>query len=137
MSLWKKMWNPRWRPRNGCDGKLIAKIIITRIQVNLVQFVLAATLDFTSFFTLAFLGALYFFNSWTAFGLDFTSFCNCILQCWHISINGCCYLSFCFLYSGRYVQYFTCVSRILLFNFIYFVHVNDCRLIKSKLEAAK
>ena len=20
----KKMWNPRWQPRNGCDGSLIA-----------------------------------------------------------------------------------------------------------------
>jgi len=32
----KKMWNPRWQPRNGCDGRLIAKIFIMIIQVNLV-----------------------------------------------------------------------------------------------------
>ena len=31
----KKMWNPRWQPRNGCDGRLIAKILIMTIQVNL------------------------------------------------------------------------------------------------------
>ena len=31
---WKKMWNPRWRPRNGCDGRLMVKILITIIQVN-------------------------------------------------------------------------------------------------------
>ena len=28
--------NPRWQPRNGCDGRLMAKILITTIQVNLV-----------------------------------------------------------------------------------------------------
>jgi len=30
------MWNPRWQPRNGCDGRLMAKFLITTIQVNLV-----------------------------------------------------------------------------------------------------
>jgi len=30
------MWNPRWRPRNGCDSRLMAKSLITTIQVNLV-----------------------------------------------------------------------------------------------------
>jgi len=34
---------------------------------------LAATLDFTSFFTMAFLGAAHFFYSWAVFGLDTTS----------------------------------------------------------------
>ena len=29
------MWNPRWWARNGCDGRLMAKILITTIQVNL------------------------------------------------------------------------------------------------------
>ena len=33
---WKKMWNPRWLPRNGCDGRLMVKILITTIQVNFV-----------------------------------------------------------------------------------------------------
>ena len=81
---WKKMWNPRWRPRNGCDGRLMVKILITTIQVNfcaasqnlpklsLLKFLpltyhhshfLAATLDFTSFFTIAFLRAAHFFYS--------------------------------------------------------------------------
>jgi len=96
--LWKKMWNLRWWPRNGCDGKLIAKILITTIQVNLMlnliwrrqhKFTwiviikifainllyhhsrfLAATLDFTSFFTMAFLGVAHFFYSLAVFGLD-------------------------------------------------------------------
>jgi len=31
--LWKKMWNPRWWPRNGCDDRLMVKAII---QANLV-----------------------------------------------------------------------------------------------------
>ena len=33
---WKKMWNPRWRPRNGCDGRLMVKILITTVQVDFV-----------------------------------------------------------------------------------------------------
>ena len=36
MLLWKKMWNPKWRPRNGCDNRLKAKILIMTIQVNLM-----------------------------------------------------------------------------------------------------
>jgi len=32
---------------------------------------LAATLDFTSFFTMTFLGAAHFFYSWAVFGLDY------------------------------------------------------------------
>ena len=63
----------RWRPRNGCDGRSMVKILITTIQVNFVprsmapnspelsllkvlpltydhSHFLAATLDFTSFF---------------------------------------------------------------------------------------
>jgi len=106
MLVWKKIWNPKWLPRNGCDGRLKAKILITTIQVNSccllhvsIQFgtkftwivviknlplayhhshYLATTLDFTSFFTTAFLGPLTFLQL-GCFGLDFTSFCNCIL----------------------------------------------------------
>jgi len=33
--VWNKLWNPRWQPRSGCDGRVMAKILIT-IQVNLV-----------------------------------------------------------------------------------------------------
>ena len=32
----KNMWNPRWRPRMAGDDRLIAKILIMTIQVNLV-----------------------------------------------------------------------------------------------------
>jgi len=87
------MWNPRWRPRNGCGGRLIAKILLTIIQANLLvkrgvgnlpelsllkfllltyhhNHFLAATLDFTFFFTMAFLGAAHFLYCWAVFGLD-------------------------------------------------------------------
>ena len=73
---------------------------------------LATTLDFTSFFTMAFLGAT-LFHSWAVFGLDFNSFCNCMLQNWHIAIKVCCYLSYFSLCTGRYRQCSTCVSCIL------------------------
>ena len=105
-SHYEKMQNPRWRPRNGCDGRLIAKILITTIhwcripvkpgkgntyfpKLLLLKFLLltyhhshflAATLDFASFFIMAFLGAAHFFLQLGCFGLDFSSFCSCILQ---------------------------------------------------------
>ena len=41
---------------------------------------LAATLDFTSFFTIAFLRAALFLLQLGCFGLDFTSSCICIPQ---------------------------------------------------------
>ena len=52
----------------------MVKILITTIQVNFVPFghhshFLAATLDFTSFFTLAFLRAALFFTA-GCFGFD-------------------------------------------------------------------
>ena len=83
----------------------MVKILITTIQVNLVPLgqlaqnspellllkflpltyhhshILAATLDFTSFFTIAFLRAALFLQL-GCFGLDFTSFCICIPQSW-------------------------------------------------------
>ena len=55
---------------------------------------LAITLDFTSFFTMAFFWGSILFYSWAVFGLDFTSFCNCMLNSWHLAINFCCYLSY-------------------------------------------
>ena len=35
-TAWKKLWNQRWRPRSGCDGRIMAKFLIITIQVNLV-----------------------------------------------------------------------------------------------------
>ena len=49
---------------------------------------LAATLDFTSFFTIAFLRAAHFFLQLGCFGLDFTSFCICIPQSWPMACFG-------------------------------------------------
>ena len=43
---WKKMWNPRLGPRNGFDGRLMVKILIMTIQVNLVTLYLGT--KFTS-----------------------------------------------------------------------------------------
>ena len=78
----------------------MVKILIMTIQVNFVKrhknspelsllkflpltyhhsHFLAATLDFTSFFTLAFLGAAPFLQL-GCFGLDFIPFCICIPQ---------------------------------------------------------
>ena len=121
---WKKMWNPRWRPRNGCDGRSIVKILIMTIQVNLVPLdlgtkftwivvikilpltyhhshFLAATLDFTSFFTIAFLRATHFFLQLGCFWLDFTSFCICMPQSWPMVGFGA-YLTYSFFFAtGR------------------------------------
>jgi len=79
----KKDVNPKWRPRNGCDGRLKAKILIMTIwcriivkrgedntELSLLKFhshFLAATLDFTSFFTTV---AAHFFLQLGYFGLD-------------------------------------------------------------------
>ena len=35
MKAWKKLWNPKWRPRSGCDSRIMAKFLITAIQANL------------------------------------------------------------------------------------------------------
>jgi len=64
---------------------------------------LAATLDFTSFFTTAFLGAAHFVQL-AVFGLDFTLVIVCckagILPLMVVAIN----FVFFFLYAGRCVQ---------------------------------
>ena len=56
------MGNPRWQPRNGCDGRLMGKHLIQTIQMlkgfllaNHHSHFLAATLDFTSLFITALL----------------------------------------------------------------------------------
>jgi len=156
--------NPRWRSRNGCDGRLIAKNLIVTIQVNLCcllhvsvwlgtkftwivaikilaislpsQPFLGRHLRFHIFFHNGLLEGCTLFYSWNVFGLDFTSFCNCMLQSWHIAINVCCYFSY-FSRQIYAVLYMCTMYTFLKKNNIYFVYVNDCRLIKSKHEAAK
>ena len=92
---------PRWRPRNGCDGRLMVKILITTIQVNfcaasqnlpklsLLKFLpltyhhshfLAATLGFHIFFHHSLSEGRTLFLQLGCFGLDFISFCICIPQ---------------------------------------------------------
>ena len=102
----------------------MVKILITTIQMNLVPFGLAqnspelsllkflpltyhhshflvATLDFTSFFTIAFLRAALFFLQLGCFGLDFTSFCICIPQSWPMAGFGT-FLTYLFFFTtGR------------------------------------
>jgi len=146
--------------RNGCDGRLIAWFLITTIRVHLCCFLytplgfgtkftwivvlkfllltyhrshfLSATLDFTSLFTMAFLGGTYFLYSWAVFGLDFISFCNYMLQSWHITINGCCYLQadICNALNVYHAYFLFKICK-------YFVYINDFRLIKNTHEAAK
>ena len=92
------MWNPRWWPRNGYDGRWMVTILIMAIQVNFVprpsgtkftwivvikiftinlpsQPFLGCHLGFHIFFHLAFLrAALFFYMQLGCVGLDFTSF---------------------------------------------------------------
>ena len=93
----------RWRPRNGCDGRLMVKILITLIQVNLVLFglgtkftwivvikiftinlpsqpFLGCHLGFHIFFHLSLFEGCTLFLQLGCFGLNFTSFCICIHQ---------------------------------------------------------
>jgi len=99
------MKNPKWQP---CDGRIMVKILMVTIQMNLCC-LLHVSLGFgtnspellLNFLPLAyhhshFLATtwisrlfphphswdLHTFYSWTVFGLDFISFCNCILQSW-------------------------------------------------------
>ena len=72
----KKIVNPWWQPRNGCDGKLMAKILImcftqSSSELSLLKFLpstyhhshfLAATFDFTTFFPLLFWMATPFYS---------------------------------------------------------------------------
>jgi len=99
------MWNPKWQPTHGCDGRLKVKILITTTQVNLccllhvslrfstqIHWIVVIKIFAFSLPTQPFLGRHFgfhisFHNSkgrtlflqLGCFGLDFTSFCNCIL----------------------------------------------------------
>jgi len=46
----KKIWNPKWWPRNGCDNRLKAKNLIMTIQVNLCRLI-HISLRFSTKFT--------------------------------------------------------------------------------------
>ena len=100
----------------------MVKILMMTIQVNFVKWhknspelsllkflpltyhhshFLAATLDFTSFFTIAFLRATHFFLQLSCFGLDFIYFCICIPQSWPMASFGT-FLTYVFFFTtGR------------------------------------
>ena len=99
----------------------MVKILITTIQVNfcaasqnlpklsLLKFLpltyhhshfLAATLDFTSFFNIAFLRATHFLQL-GCFGLDVISFCICIPQSWPMASFGTFLAYVIFFTTGR------------------------------------
>ena len=149
----------------GCDSRLMAKILIATIQVNLCC-LLYISLGFGTKFTWIviikifainlpsqpFLGhhlGFHIFSQRPSWGLhnfftiglflDYFSLCFVIVCCksWHISINGCCYLSSCFLYTGMYAVLYmcTCIMHTFYLNFyIYIVRVNDCRLFMKQLN---
>ena len=42
----KKLWNPRWRPRSGFDGRIMAKFLIQKIRIQRIQANLCAAAPF-------------------------------------------------------------------------------------------
>ena len=50
MASMKKVVKYRWRPRNGCDGRSVAKFFITTNQVNLC-YLIPASLGISTKFT--------------------------------------------------------------------------------------
>ena len=88
------MWNPKWQPRNGCDGRLKAKISITTIQVNLGCLLHVSLWFGTELSLLKFLPLAYLHSHFLAPTLDFTSF-------FHNSIFGGCTL----FYSWAVLDY--------------------------------
>ena len=81
----------------SCKEKKCCQTAQNSPELSLVKFLpliyhhshfLAATLDFTSFFTIAFLRAAILFLQLCCFGLDFTSFCICIPQSWPMASFG-------------------------------------------------
>ena len=160
------MWNPRWRPRNGCGGRLIAKFLIATIQANLCchlqvslgfspkftwivvikiftinlpsQPFLGRLLGFHIFFRNGHLGGrtLFFTAIYTIVGLDFTSLCNCLLQCWHIAIKVTIYsikcvgginYTICFFSSrNKEFQQMCCGSNTTFCTCLFSVKNNNC-----------
>ena len=77
MPGWKKMWNQRWQPRNGCDNNSMAKILITTIEVNLVPSpseTWRRTHKFTWIFVIRFFPLNYYRCHFLAATFIFTSF---------------------------------------------------------------
>jgi len=131
-----------WWPRNGCDGRLIAKILIMTIQVNLCcplqdsapnspELWLLKLLPFLGhhpgfniFFHNGLLGGpTLFLASWAVFGLDFSSFCDYMLHSWHIAINGCYLSSFFSLWQICAVLYM-CITHTFIQKFLHILYMS-------------
>ena len=147
----KKDVKSKMAAKNGCDSRLKAKILITTIQVNLCcllhvslwfgakfpwivvvkifalayhhSYFLATTLDFTSFFTTAFLGAAHFLQ----LGCFWIRFHFFLLSSWQIT----CLLLFVLFFIGSVsvrtfdiIMYLACI--LLYYIYINFLHKISC-----------
>jgi len=71
----KKMWSPRWQPRNGCECGLKAKILMMKIQCALNPSEMwRRQQKITWFVIIKFLPLVYLHSHFLATTLDFTSF---------------------------------------------------------------
>jgi len=113
---WEKMWNQRWWPRNGCNGRLMAKISIMTIWVNLCV-LLQVSLGLSTSSPL--LKNSYHHNHFLAAIFDFT------VTYFHLSFLGCTlYTAWLFLY--RYHLFFGLWPtwiQFLPFSFFYRKHL--------------
>jgi len=65
------MWNPEWWPRNGCDGRLKAKILITTISCRIVVKSREGNTNSPELSLLKFLPLAYHHSHFLAANLDF------------------------------------------------------------------
>ena len=70
----KKLWNQRWRPRSGCDGRILAKFLIIAIQLNLVPIPRGANTNLPELLLLKILPLSYHHSLFWATTFDFTTF---------------------------------------------------------------
>ena len=76
-SEWKELWNTgAWRPRSGCDGRIIAKVLIIKIRQ------ICAPSNLPEFLLLKLLPLSYHHSHFWAATLDFTTFLCCLFFAW-------------------------------------------------------
>ena len=125
MMLWKRMWNPKWRPINSCANSkkcneyISAEFVLLsphftmiwhQVHLNCHYFAISLPsqpflgqhFDFTFFHII--LGGCTLFLQLGDFGLDFT-FYNCILRSWQIT----CLLLFVLFFIGSNLKSFDCI----------------------------
>ena len=87
----------------------------------------------------------YIFSQWPSWGphtfftaglfwIRFHFFSNCILQSWHIAINGCCYLFSLFFMQANICSALHVCHAYFLKKKLYVLYIS---MIKSEHEAAK